>query len=45
MNTDPIPALQIAGERVATRSSFEVVNPATGSAFARAPECSREHGQ
>jgi len=42
MQTDLIPALIIGGERVATSSSFEVINPATGTAFARAPECSRE---
>ncbi len=34
--------MTIAGEAVPTESTFEVVNPATGEAFATAPDCSKE---
>lgn len=34
--------MTIAGEAVPTESTFEVVDPATGEAFASAPNCSRE---
>ncbi|MBA2625671.1 MAG: aldehyde dehydrogenase family protein [Acidimicrobiia bacterium] len=34
--------MTIAGEPVPTGSTFEVINPATGEAFAKAPDCSRE---
>jgi acyl-CoA reductase-like NAD-dependent aldehyde dehydrogenase len=34
--------MTIDGKAVTGASEFEVINPANGSAFARAPECSRE---
>jgi acyl-CoA reductase-like NAD-dependent aldehyde dehydrogenase len=34
--------MTIDGKAVAGASEFDVINPATGSAFAKAPECSRE---
>lgn len=34
-------AMTIDGRAVATERTFDVINPATGAAFARAPDCSR----
>jgi hypothetical protein len=36
------PTMTIAGDAAATTASFDVVNPATGSVFATAPDCTRD---
>jgi len=35
-------SMTIGGERVATGSTFGVINPATGEVHAEAPDCTRE---
>ena len=34
--------MTIDGHAVPTKRTFDVINPATGEVFARAPECTRE---
>jgi acyl-CoA reductase-like NAD-dependent aldehyde dehydrogenase len=42
MSLNWVPTMTVGGAGVSAESTFSVVNPATGEAFAEAPDCSRE---